>query len=148
MTVGEALEGVSSILLDSAPLIYQVEQHPAYGRLMRAFFQIREERSIDVVTTPVTLAECLVVPIRAGLQNLAETYRAVLLRGKGSAFRTLGNEEADLAAHIRAQHNLRLPDALQVAAALTNGCQAILTNDRRFTRVEAPRILLLDELEA
>ncbi len=41
MTVGEALEGVSSILLDSAPFIYHVERHPTYAPLLQAFFHAR-----------------------------------------------------------------------------------------------------------
>jgi predicted nucleic acid-binding protein len=147
MRIGEALQGISSILLDTSPLVYYVEQHPVYGPLMCSFFRIRAERSIDVVTTPVTLSECLVLPVHEGMHDLAATYRAVLLRGQGSVFRTLGSREADMAAQIRAQCNLRLPDAFQVAAALSAGCQAILTNDLVFKRVASPQILVLDELE-
>ena len=42
---------------------------------------------------------------------------------------------------------MRLPDALQLAVALQEGCEAFLTNDPRLKRVAEPRVLVLDELE-
>jgi predicted nucleic acid-binding protein len=54
---------------------------------------------------------------------------------------------AERAADLRARHNLRTPDALQIAAALETGCQAFLTNDTQLKRVTELRVLILDELE-
>ena len=42
---------------------------------------------------------------------------------------------------------MRLPDALQIAVAIQEGCEAFLTNDRRLARVAELRVLLLDDLE-
>jgi predicted nucleic acid-binding protein len=42
---------------------------------------------------------------------------------------------------------MRLPDALQIAAALVHRCEAFVTNDRRLGRVEELRVLVLDDLE-
>jgi predicted nucleic acid-binding protein len=42
---------------------------------------------------------------------------------------------------------MRLPDALQIAVALEEGCGAFLTNDRRLGRVSELRVLVLDDLE-
>jgi predicted nucleic acid-binding protein len=145
--IGEALQGVTSILLDTAPFIYHVERHPTYAPLVQSFFHIRAERSIEIITTPITLAECLVHPLRQDMASLAATYRSVLLDGQGIRFHPLGEGEGTLASRIRAQHSLYLPDALQVAAALTTGCQAIVTNGVVFKRVPSPRTLVLDELE-
>ena len=54
---------------------------------------------------------------------------------------------ADAAAELRARYNLRMPDALHVAAALSTSCDALLTNDARLKRVQELPILVLDELE-
>jgi len=51
-----------------------------------------------------------------------------------------------LDAELRARHNLRTPDALQIAAALVTGCQAFLTNDGSLKRVTDLSVLVLDEL--
>jgi predicted nucleic acid-binding protein len=50
------------------------------------------------------------------------------------------------AARIRVRYNLQLPDALQVATALTAGCEAFLTNDTALKRVTELRILVVGEL--
>lgn len=147
MTMGEALRGVSSVLLDSGPVIYHLERHPDYWDWMQSFFRIRAERGILLVTSPVTLSECLVLPIRRALDELAASYKAALLDGDHIRFRRAGEEEALRAAEVRAEHNLRLPDAFQVGVALCAGCQAILTNDAAFRRVGEPRILVLDDLQ-
>ena len=56
-------------------------------------------------------------------------------------------EIADKAAQLRAQYNLRTPDALHIASAIESGCQALLTNDLGIKRVTELRVLVLDELE-
>ena len=53
---------------------------------------------------------------------------------------------AERAAELRAQFTLRTPDALQIASALSANCEAFLTNDRQLRRVNALRILMLDDL--
>jgi predicted nucleic acid-binding protein len=52
---------------------------------------------------------------------------------------------AERAADMRALYNLRTPDALQVAAALTVGCDAFLTNDRAIARLADLRVLVLSD---
>ena len=51
------------------------------------------------------------------------------------------------AARIRLLYNLQLPDALQIAIALTSNCDAFLTNDQALKRVTELRILVVSELE-
>jgi len=55
---------------------------------------------------------------------------------------------AEQAARLRAQYRLRTPDAIHIATAMIAGCDAFLTNDRDLKRVQAIRVLILDELEA
>jgi predicted nucleic acid-binding protein len=50
------------------------------------------------------------------------------------------------AAQLRAATSMKTPDALQVAAALSARCSALLTNDGRWPeRVGGVRILRIDE---
>ena len=145
MTLEEALSDVRTVLLDSAPTIYHIEQHPTYAPVMASFLRLREAKGILLVTSPVTLAECLVQPIRLGRQDLIDSYGRTLLRGKGIRFCDIGADLAMRAAQVRAEHGLRLLDAFQVAIARRTGCEAILTNDTDFKRVDHPRAILLDD---
>ncbi len=45
---------------------------------------------------------------------------------------------------LRAEHNIRVPDALQIAAALESGATAFVTNDRRLEKVHSLHVLVLD----
>jgi len=146
MSIEEALAGVRSILLDTAPVIYHVERHPRYGPLMASLLAIRSQRGILAVTSPVTVAECLVVPFRLGRADLANSYAATLLNGEDIEFHDLDAQLAIAAAQVRAELNLALLDAFQVAVARQAGCEAILTNDTLFKRVGTPRAIILDEL--
>jgi predicted nucleic acid-binding protein len=55
-------------------------------------------------------------------------------------------EIADLAAQLRANHNLKTPDALQVATALARRATGFISNDAALQRVAALEVTLLDEL--
>ena len=54
----------------------------------------------------------------------------------------------DPAAQLRARYRVTLADAFQVAAAISEGCDALLTNDLGLRRVNELRVIVLDELVA
>lgn len=58
----------------------------------------------------------------------------------------IGLQVGETAARLRADYNLRLPDSLQLAAALTHGCDTFLTNDAQLKRVIELQVLVLDDL--
>jgi predicted nucleic acid-binding protein len=47
------------------------------------------------------------------------------------------------AAQLRAATGVKTPDALQLAAAMSSGCTAFVTNDRRIPEIPRMRILQL-----
>jgi len=147
MKLAEALAGVARVLLDTAPVVYHLEGNPRYGSLMQEFFRVAADGGVLLVTTPITLAECLVHPIRRGLTELTAAYSRLIVEGERTEFRPIGSVEASAAARLRAEHNLTLADSLQAAVALQAGCQGILTNDPAFKCVQQVRPLILDELE-
>jgi predicted nucleic acid-binding protein len=145
--VADSLRGIDRLGFDTAPLIYLVEAHPHYRPLVRAVLQRIAEGHIVGITSVVTLGEVLVQPLRQGDRLLRERYRAVLLRSAGFQTRPIDAPAAEVAAELRARYGMRLPDALQIAVALQEGCDAFLTNDRRLAQVTELRVLLLDDLE-
>jgi predicted nucleic acid-binding protein len=143
----DALRGVTRLGLDSAPLIYLIEAHPIYRPLVREAVRRISDGQMAGITSVVTLGEVLVQPFARGDVLLQQRYRNALLNGTG--LRTLPIDEgmAERAAELRARYGMRLPDALQIAVAITEGCEAFLTNDRRLARVTELRVLVLDDLE-
>jgi predicted nucleic acid-binding protein len=71
----------------------------------------------------------------------------LLLHGEHFETVPIDAATAGLAAELRASHQFRTPDALQLASAVTTGCDAFLTNDVKLLRATQPRVLVLDQLE-
>jgi predicted nucleic acid-binding protein len=98
----------------------------------------------EVVTSSLTLLEVLVVPYRAGNLVLAARYEACLSQSRGVHVVEIGPPQLRMAAQLRALHpSVRTPDALQLAAGLSAGCTAFVTNDRDLPAVPGLEILKL-----
>lgn len=147
MKVDDALGGVTRLFLDTAPVIYYVEGNPKYLLPTNAVFERIDNGALLAVTSPVTLAECLIAPYRANLPQVSQAFLDLIIHGNNTAFAPIGREAAQRAAKLRTQYNLTLTNAMQVAVALTAGCQAFLTNDAALRRIRDLRVLMLDELE-
>lgn len=147
MKLAEALSGVRRLGVDTAPLIYFIEEHPRYGPIVSPVFQLITDGQLTGVTTVVTLVEVLTLPLQRGDQRLADAYKVVLGSSDNLAMVSIDAAIAERAAALRARHGLRTPDALQIAAALNTGCEAFLTNDARLSKVSELRVLVLDTFE-
>ena len=56
MKVSDALQGVSRLFLDTAPVIYHLEGNPAYLAVVSQIFTEIDAGAITAVTSPITLA--------------------------------------------------------------------------------------------
>ncbi len=142
-----ALRNVNFLGLDTSPFIYFVEQNPLYVDLMREVFKRITNSDFQACSSVITLTEVLVQPLRQNNQTLANEYRDLLFNGANFQLFPLTTLIAETAAKLRAKHSLRTPDALQIATALENGCDAFLCNDNGLKRVTELQIFILDELE-
>jgi predicted nucleic acid-binding protein len=62
--------------------------------------------------------EVLVHPLRNSDDALAQRYRDILRNAAALTLFPVSEAVAEQAAHLRAAHNLRTPDAIQMATAL------------------------------
>lgn len=125
----------ASVLVDTSPLVYVLEGHELGATFAPTFRDVDSGR-IQAVITPITLAEILSGPFGAGKEELAERYRQALTTSAGWTLRDIDAEVGVLAARLRVRHRLKLPDAMQLAVALREGCHALVTHDRDFSSVE------------
>ena len=132
--------------LDTAPLIYFIEENPAYLPLVRPFFEAVDRGELRVVTSVLTLTEVLVHPMRRGDHDLADQYRRILLHANQITTVQVSEGVAEEAGQLRARHNLRTPDAIQLATAIRSGASSFLTNDGRLPKLAPLNILVLNEL--
>lgn len=135
--------------LDTNIIIYALENKAPYDELATRLLSLVEAGHLLAVVSPAVHAEVLVGPIRR---------RDVRLLGKVELFfghfphlriREVDGRVARRAAAIRASTQWPLPDAIIVATALEERCDAMAGNDRRLANGAAgtPYLYLEDYLK-
>jgi predicted nucleic acid-binding protein len=122
----------ATVLVDTAPWIYVLEDHPAFAPSFTSLFEAAELGRLQLALTTVTLAEVLAGPFKAKQTALAKRYEKALGRYQVVP---LSAQVAVMAAQLRVQYRLKLPDAVQLASALDIGAAALVTHDRDFSKV-------------
>jgi predicted nucleic acid-binding protein len=147
MKLDDALVGVARLGIDTAPIIYFIEAHHRYEAIVTPIFKLVADGRLIGITSAITLTEVLVQPFMSANVRLQQEYRDILLYSPNFEVVPIDLDVAERAADLRARYGLRTPDALQIAAALSSGCEAFVTNDSKLQRVSELRILVLDNLE-
>ena len=135
----------NAIYIDTAPVIYCLENVEIYSEKVIDFFE-KNEKS-EFITSVVTVAEYFPHPFRQpNCQELIREFDRFirLLRIK---IVEIDRATAEKAAKIRAFYTgIKGMDSLQLASAIQNGCQLFLTNDRQLRQFREITCLTLDEL--
>jgi predicted nucleic acid-binding protein len=131
--------------LDTAPFIYYIEEVTPYADLLDPVFGCLENHSLRAVTSAVTLAEILAKPFADKNFSLVDEIKFTIKSFAALSVVTIDERLAEAAALIRARYTVRLPDALQIAAAIHGEATLLLTNDKRVKKVDAIEILVLSD---
>ncbi len=137
--------GEGPVALDTAAFIYWIEENHDYLELIAPIFSAVDTGRIEIVTSALTLLEVLVVPYRVGNRALAERYEALLTRSRGVRLVEIDRAQLRGAAQLRASFGVRTPDALQLAAALSERCPVYVTNDRRLPLIAGMAVVQLSD---
>jgi predicted nucleic acid-binding protein len=136
---------MSRIFFDTNVFIYMFEGLEPNRTRMLEIRRRMLERGDQIVTSAMTLGELLVKPTKLGQASLIEQYdRAV--RSTAQVI----NFDAQVAwrfASLRATHNLRSADAIQLACAAHSGVDLFLTNDQRLHSLNVPGIGFITPLD-
>ena len=142
----QALSGYGLLALDTMVFSYQLSNHPRYAPLTHTVLERIESGRAGGLTTTITLAELLTVPAQAADQRAMQDYELYLTHFPNLRLVPLDADLARETARVRAASKLRMPDAVQVAAARLYKADAIVTNDHRWTgRVRGPAVVMLED---
>jgi predicted nucleic acid-binding protein len=140
------LTRAGTVGIDTSIFIYHLEAHHKYAVLAQKIFSSMEAGKWQGITSTITLMEINVHPWRAGREDVARKYEALLMNFPHLIIVNIDREVARIAAQLRARFDVRPPDALQVAASLVTDGQAFLTNDRRLSGLQSlTDIIVLDD---
>ena len=98
------------------------------------------------MTSTITMLELLVHPYCKGDQERIDGFYALLSTYPHLEWIATTLDIADCAARLRAQCNLKTPDAIQAATALTSKSTGLISNDPAFNRVSELETIILDDL--
>lgn len=123
----------SRIYLDTNAIIYAFEHATDLGNRIRSLLFLEPAERRAIVTSELTLAECIVRPMRENNDDLRDRYEDLLSRNDIIETWPIDWVMLHMAGKLRADHKtLRLPDAIHIATALAAGCDVMLTGDGRL----------------
>jgi len=144
MTLSQELGRVSTIFVDTAPVIYYIEAHAQFGPLAKEVGTAFQPGRVRAFSSVMTLAEVVAKPIEAGDEKLARRFAEFLKSGKNFSLVEISAGIAERAGRLKGRHaSLRTVDAVQIAAAVHVGAEAFITNDVRLRKIREVKIVVL-----
>jgi uncharacterized protein len=122
------------LYLDSNIFIFSVEQGNPWSEVLRGLFEAVDERSIEVFTSELTLAEVLAKPLALGAHDLVEKYEQFLASDSVVRVTPIDRPILRLASMLRSQMGVKLMDAIHVARAKHYSCDLFLSQDKALGR--------------
>lgn len=133
------------IFLDTAPIVYYLENNELYYSRMKKFWKIYED--YDYITSAVTITEYLTYPYQQNNLKQINVFND-FIDGMDIEIKSINKTIAEKAAQIRAEYKFfKTMDALQLATACVSGCDLFLTNDKQLKQFKEIKCLTVEELE-
>ena len=129
------LKRFKRIAVDSAPLIYHLEDTLPYSELTEDLFHHIALGATEVLVSTISAGELLVKPFMDADNDAVATFETFVLSIPSAQLIAPSYTIAKEAARLRARHRLRMPDALVLATASDMQCEALITNDLQFRRI-------------
>lgn len=136
------------VYADAQIAIYTVDRNAIYAQVCRPIWEAARAGTHTVMSSELILAETLVAPLKSGdMVHLAD--REALWQQANTRLVQVTEAIIREAAQLRADFNLKTPDAIHAATALHHGCTLFVSNDTAFRRVpNLPLVILADVLAA
>jgi predicted nucleic acid-binding protein len=106
---------------------------PEYKDCLRVLQLVDQQRVRGLVST-ITIAEVAAGYYLEGDTEGRQEFLSYLRASHRITVVPVDLEVAEVAARVRSEVSLRLPDALIVATALHRGAECVVTHDREFTK--------------
>lgn len=133
------------IYVDANIVIAMFEAEGPLRERLRGLVEIAEQRTGLLVTSELTLAECLVAPLRiletpgadqAAAADLIAAYEEAIRPAAAIDMVSVDRRVLTDAALLRARFgSLKLPNALHLATALAAGCDTFLSADAKAAAI-------------
>lgn len=144
------MTGYKKVFIDTAPFIYFIEgnkDNPLYYNKVRSFLNDCYNNDIQFVTSVITIEEYFVYPYRVNETKYIDLFEK-LIQTLNFKIVNIDKTIAKSAAKIRAEYNaFKAMDALQIATAMLNECDLLLTNDKQLRQFKGIKCITVNDLE-
>ena len=135
------------VYFDTNVLIYLIENHPTYRDKIIALIASLDELGCEVITSELTLAECLVKPFAENDKRSQDNYTASIKNSDFLKVKPVTKKVLIEAARLRSVYKNKLPDSIHIATALKTGCDVFVGNDKKIKVGESIALLILEQFE-
>jgi predicted nucleic acid-binding protein len=135
-----------NVYIDANIFIYAIEDNEEYKEKISALFSRIIETKSMIITSELTLTECLVKPYSENDKVSILNYEAHI---KNSDFLMLKPLPLDLlkkSAQLRGMYKNKLPDSIHLATALSENCNVFITNDIKIKVPDNIELLALKNI--
>ncbi len=129
--------------LDTAIVIYLIEQPDDWGSVAKARFEELENSLEAFASTELVRMECLVAPSRNGDSATIQRFDRFLIPPHVQLV-LIDRSVSNRAVGIRATYGFKSLDSLHLAAALEFGCNRFWTGDQRLRRFRELEVEVLE----
>lgn len=127
---------MTSVYLDSCMVIGLIEGDAEQRKTLKRYLLGKE-----VYSSELARMESRLQAIRQQKIEIMQLYDVFF---SSCEFVELTRSVFDQATSLRAENNLKTPDALHLAAALTAGCEEFCTNDKQLFKVALKHLHVID----
>ncbi|MBW6471125.1 MAG: PIN domain-containing protein [Methanosarcinaceae archaeon] len=140
------LNSYQTIGIDTMVFIYLLEDHPIFAEISANIFECVESGKVSGITSVITLLEIAVKPKRDKNKSASDDYRRFISNFPNLEIIDVNDEICEIASTLRADYNLKTPDAIQIATSIEMGASVFITNDKMLNIVDDIEILLLTNI--
>jgi predicted nucleic acid-binding protein len=130
--------------LDTSIFIYQFEGS-AYSKLTGDIFESIERGICRAFVSTLVLTEVLVRPFSEKDTKMVEVYNNLFKTWPNLSVVEVSPEIAVEAARMRAEHNIKTPDAIILATTTLSGGTLFITNEQKLKRLGEIEVLILGD---
>ena len=135
------------VFIDTAPIIYFLENSSIYMESMKKFFTRCMKEHIQIVTSTLTIEEYLVSPYSKGKLEYVDNFKR-FIEYMNIEVVDIDSSIAEQGAKIRGQYkNFKAMDALQIATSIVKKCDMFFTNDKQLRQAKELPCMTMEDIK-
>ena len=134
------------LYIDANIIIYFAEGDDERQSKSDAIFAHAQDKNIPVITSEISIAECLRGVYVQGDGAAEEKYKSLFYDTGFFHLVPVGREIIEHSAKVGVSSRLKLIDSIHVASAISVGCDVFVTNDRGIKSIGGLKVVQLSEI--